>query len=171
MIFTVEPMINAGRPDIRQLADGWTIVTKDHSLSAQWEHTVLVTDNGYEVLDGLSRRAPGAVPTNLYATTVTAVAARERRRVRCRSDWKQPPSGAASRARLKATFLSTRPTELLRHLRAASSTHTCATVWTVLRRCRPTRRSSQSAVTVAVSFIRTPTSTYSCSFRVQRRRS
>jgi methionyl aminopeptidase len=50
MIFTVEPMINAGRPDIRQMADGWTIVTKDHSLSAQWEHTVLVTDAGFEVL-------------------------------------------------------------------------------------------------------------------------
>lgn len=50
MIFTIEPMINAGRPDIRQLADGWTIVTKDHSLSAQWEHTVLVTPNGFEVL-------------------------------------------------------------------------------------------------------------------------
>src|SRR5688572_491658 len=50
MIFTVEPMINAGKADIRQLADGWTIVTKDHSLSAQWEHTVLVTPNGYEVL-------------------------------------------------------------------------------------------------------------------------
>ncbi|MCE2999693.1 MAG: type I methionyl aminopeptidase [Betaproteobacteria bacterium] len=50
MIFTVEPMINAGRPDIRQMADGWTIVTKDHSLSAQWEHTVLVTASGFEVL-------------------------------------------------------------------------------------------------------------------------
>ncbi|HYH41329.1 MAG TPA: type I methionyl aminopeptidase [Burkholderiales bacterium] len=50
MIFTVEPMINAGKADIRQLGDGWTIVTKDHSLSAQWEHTVLVTDQGYEVL-------------------------------------------------------------------------------------------------------------------------
>ena len=50
MIFTVEPMINAGKADIRQLADGWTIVTKDHSLSAQWEHTVLVTPTGYEVL-------------------------------------------------------------------------------------------------------------------------
>jgi methionyl aminopeptidase len=50
MIFTVEPMINAGKADIRQLADGWTIVTKDHSLSAQWEHTVLVTASGYEVL-------------------------------------------------------------------------------------------------------------------------
>jgi len=50
MIFTVEPMINAGRRDIRQLGDGWSIVTKDHSLSAQWEHTVLVTEAGYEVL-------------------------------------------------------------------------------------------------------------------------
>jgi len=50
MTFTIEPMINAGKPDIRQLADGWTVVTKDHSLSAQWEHTVLVTNNGFEVL-------------------------------------------------------------------------------------------------------------------------
>ncbi|MGZ5087878.1 MAG: M24 family metallopeptidase, partial [Usitatibacter sp.] len=49
MTFTVEPMINAGKRDIRQLADGWTIVTADHSLSAQWEHTVLVTEDGYEV--------------------------------------------------------------------------------------------------------------------------
>ncbi len=57
MTFTIEPMINAGRADIRQLADGWTIVTKDHSLSAQWEHTVLVTGNGYEVLT-LSGGAP-----------------------------------------------------------------------------------------------------------------
>lgn len=50
MVFTVEPMVNAGKAPIRQMADGWTIVTKDHSLSAQWEHTVLVTDTGYEVL-------------------------------------------------------------------------------------------------------------------------
>ncbi len=50
MTFTVEPMINAGKAGIRQLADGWTIVTKDHSLSAQWEHTVLVTPDGYEIL-------------------------------------------------------------------------------------------------------------------------
>ena len=50
MIFTVEPMINAGRPGIRCLADGWTIVTADHSLSAQWEHTVLVTETGFDIL-------------------------------------------------------------------------------------------------------------------------
>ena len=50
MIFTIEPMINAGKAAIRELGDGWTIVTKDHSLSAQWEHTILVTDSGYEVL-------------------------------------------------------------------------------------------------------------------------
>lgn len=57
MTFTIEPMINAGKPGIRQLNDGWTIVTKDHSLSAQWEHTVLVTESGYEVLT-LSAGAP-----------------------------------------------------------------------------------------------------------------
>jgi methionyl aminopeptidase len=50
MTFTIEPMINAGRREIRELGDGWTIVTKDRSLSAQWEHTVLVTETGYEVL-------------------------------------------------------------------------------------------------------------------------
>ncbi|MER0171095.1 MAG: type I methionyl aminopeptidase [Nitrosomonas sp.] len=50
MIFTIEPMINAGKAAIRHLPDGWTITTKDGSLSAQWEHTVLVTDDGYEVL-------------------------------------------------------------------------------------------------------------------------
>ena len=50
MTFTIEPMINAGRREIREMGDGWTIVTKDRSLSAQWEHTVLVTETGYEVL-------------------------------------------------------------------------------------------------------------------------
>ena len=50
MIFTIEPMINAGHFALKHLPDGWTVVTKDHSLSAQWEHTVLVTDNGFEVL-------------------------------------------------------------------------------------------------------------------------
>lgn len=50
MIFTIEPMINAGRRDVKLLPDGWTVVTKDHSLSAQWEHTILVTETGHEVL-------------------------------------------------------------------------------------------------------------------------
>jgi methionyl aminopeptidase len=50
MTFTVEPMINAGKRHVRLLPDGWTVITRDHSLSAQWEHTVLVTDTGYEVL-------------------------------------------------------------------------------------------------------------------------
>jgi methionyl aminopeptidase len=53
MTFTVEPMINAGDPEIRLLPDNWTVVTRDHSLSAQWEHTVLVTDSGHEVLTRL----------------------------------------------------------------------------------------------------------------------
>ncbi len=50
MIFTIEPMINAGKAEIKHLPDGWTVVTKDHSLSAQWEHTVVVTESGFEVL-------------------------------------------------------------------------------------------------------------------------
>lgn len=50
MTFTIEPMVNAGRHETRLLPDGWTVVTKDHSLSAQWEHTVLVTKDGVEVL-------------------------------------------------------------------------------------------------------------------------
>lgn len=50
MMFTIEPMVNVGKPHIRQMPDGWTVVTKDRSLSAQWEHTILVTDNGYEVM-------------------------------------------------------------------------------------------------------------------------
>jgi methionyl aminopeptidase len=50
MIFTIEPMINAGARHTRLLGDGWTVVTKDHSLSAQWEHTILVTPSGHEIL-------------------------------------------------------------------------------------------------------------------------
>jgi len=50
MVFTIEPMINAGKAAIKQLGDGWTIVTKDHSLSAQYEHTILVTPTGFDVL-------------------------------------------------------------------------------------------------------------------------
>jgi methionyl aminopeptidase len=50
MVFTIEPMLNAGKRDTKQLADGWTVVTKDRSLSAQWEHMVAVTEEGFEVL-------------------------------------------------------------------------------------------------------------------------
>jgi methionyl aminopeptidase len=50
MTFTVEPMVNAGKPATRLLPDGWTVVTRDHSLSAQWEHTIAVTDTGFEIL-------------------------------------------------------------------------------------------------------------------------
>ena len=50
MVFTIEPMVNQGKRDIKAMADGWTVVTKDRSLSAQWEHTVLVTETGFEIL-------------------------------------------------------------------------------------------------------------------------
>lgn len=50
MTFTIEPMVNAGKRHVKLLSDNWTVVTKDHSLSAQWEHTILVTETGVEVL-------------------------------------------------------------------------------------------------------------------------
>ncbi|MCH7309386.1 type I methionyl aminopeptidase [Acinetobacter sp. NIPH 1852] len=50
MVFTIEPMVNAGKPQIKELSDGWTVVTQDKSLSAQWEHMVAVTDDGFELL-------------------------------------------------------------------------------------------------------------------------
>jgi methionyl aminopeptidase len=59
MTFTVEPMVNAGKRHVKVLPDGWTVVTKDHSLSAQWEHTVLVTADGVEVLTLGAADRPG----------------------------------------------------------------------------------------------------------------
>ena len=50
MVFTIEPMINAGKHNTKMLPDKWTVVTKDHKLSAQWEHTILVTEDGFEIL-------------------------------------------------------------------------------------------------------------------------
>jgi len=62
MIFTIEPMINAGKAATSVLNDGWTVVTRDRSLSAQWEHTVAVTDNGFDLLtpwpDGTGSDSP-----------------------------------------------------------------------------------------------------------------
>ncbi|WP_326541955.1 type I methionyl aminopeptidase [Pseudorhodoferax sp.] len=62
MVFTIEPMLNAGKAGTRELADGWTVVTQDRSLSAQWEHMVAVTPDGHEVLtvwpDGTGSYAP-----------------------------------------------------------------------------------------------------------------
>jgi len=56
MTFTIEPMVNAGKREVRLLPDNWTVVTRDHSLSAQWEHTILVTETGHEVLTQLPGR-------------------------------------------------------------------------------------------------------------------
>ena len=53
MTFTIEPMVNAGKPQTRLMPDAWTVVTRDRSLSAQWEHTILVTDEGHDVLTRL----------------------------------------------------------------------------------------------------------------------
>jgi len=71
MIFTVEPMLNAGKPGTKQLADGWTVVTKDRSLSAQWEHMVAVTESGFEILtswpDGYGDYSPITAEASLSA--------------------------------------------------------------------------------------------------------
>ena len=68
MIFTIEPMVNAGRRDIKDSNDGWSVVTKDRSLSAQWEHTLVVTPTGYEVLT----LSPGMPPLpDFVAATAT----------------------------------------------------------------------------------------------------
>ncbi|SFQ66892.1 methionine aminopeptidase, type I [Variovorax sp. OK605] len=61
MVFTIEPMLNAGRRETRELPDGWTVVTRDHSLSAQWEHMVAVTADGFEVLTAWPD-GPGSYP-------------------------------------------------------------------------------------------------------------
>ncbi|NNF96935.1 MAG: type I methionyl aminopeptidase [Halobacteria archaeon] len=58
MTFTIEPMINAGKRQVKLLKDGWTVVTKDHSLSAQWEHTLLVTEDGHEILTRRQEEQP-----------------------------------------------------------------------------------------------------------------
>jgi methionyl aminopeptidase len=69
MTFTIEPMINAGRRDVRLLSDGWTVVTRDQSLSAQWEHTILVTPDGFEVLTlGADAQAGHAAPPAVAAS-------------------------------------------------------------------------------------------------------
>jgi methionyl aminopeptidase len=80
MTITIEPMLNLGRREIKEMGDGWTIVTKDRSLSAQWEHTVLVTETGYEVLtvSAGSPPIPAFVPAqsnaNANASAPTAAA-------------------------------------------------------------------------------------------------
>jgi len=58
MTFTIEPMINLGKPDLRILEDNWTAVTQDGNLSAQYEHTILVTDDGHEVLTRIEGKTP-----------------------------------------------------------------------------------------------------------------
>jgi methionyl aminopeptidase len=62
MIFTVEPMLNAGRPDVKILADGWTAVTRDRSLSAQFEHSVGVTETGVEIFTDKPTKIDRTVP-------------------------------------------------------------------------------------------------------------
>jgi hypothetical protein len=147
MIFTIEPMINAGRRDIRMLGDGWTVVTKDHSLSAQWEHTILVTETGYEVLT-LSAGSPAA--------------ARLHPRPHAGGDaWPRSPPGApstAERSRLIETYLAeTAAPALLRGLSRAAD-QLLRRVWQPTS-LPPGAAWWRSAAMAAASCIRNPTST------------
>ncbi len=98
MVFTVEPMINAGRADVRQLDDGWTVVTADGSLSAQFEHTVVVTRDGAEILTALEASGDQSIGPS-------AVEARERLEV-------APPGGASSKSR--CSILEHHPHDVVR---------------------------------------------------------
>ncbi len=158
MIFTVEPMINAGRREIRELADGWTIVTADHRLSAQWEHTVLVTETGYEVLtlSAGSRppprsfsiaAAPDGVASTDQATCRMASSMSARPPARRRPAMRRAP---AKRDRT-AFAHNRRPDSLLAELRAARRPHAAARIAASSTRCPPGPRWSRSAATAAAS--------------------
>ncbi len=81
MLFTIEPMINAGKAATKELSDGWTVETRDKSLSAQWEHMVHVTETGFEVLTlapgetGAKANIPNAVPAGVEAVPPAAPSA------------------------------------------------------------------------------------------------
>jgi methionyl aminopeptidase len=77
MCFTIEPMVNAGKRFVKLLPDGWTVVTKDRSLSAQWEHSILITEEGHEVLTLRDEeRVELALPSNDHASLASADALR-----------------------------------------------------------------------------------------------
>ncbi|OEZ62180.1 type I methionyl aminopeptidase [Duganella sp. HH105] len=80
MLFTIEPMINAGKAATKELSDGWTVETRDKSLSAQWEHMVLVTETGFEVLTlapgetGAKAQIPNAAPAGAAGAAAPSAA-------------------------------------------------------------------------------------------------
>ena len=164
MIFTIEPMINAGRAGDPRLADGWTIVTADHSLSAQWEHTVLVTADGLRGADRLRRRAaaagdltsPTATPSERCLSTPPLPVRRPAPLTVAAQRWRAELE--AGRAALRDAFLA-RPTRrrLLRgHARLVDRVVAASGARSARRRMP---RWSPSAATAAASSSRTPTST------------
>ena len=149
MTFTIEPMINAGKPAIRELADGWTIVTKDHSLSAQWEHTVLVTETGYEVLT-VSAGAPPTPPP------ARGLRPHERRRpARRRRRWRESLRAGAPRTARGATCSEPRrPARAAARPAPRSSTARCASLWRDAASPRALRAGRRRAATAAASCFR-----------------
>ena len=72
MSFTIEPMINAGKRHIKILPDQWTAVTKDHKLSAQWEHTLMVTADGFEIFTLRAEENFWVIDAKLFAAAINA---------------------------------------------------------------------------------------------------
>ena len=91
MCFTIEPMINLGKRHVRLLSDDWTVITRDRSLSAQWEHTILVTDEGHEVLTARPDENPDRVREHGEGHRYVTCIGRARRRVARR--WGEYPRG------------------------------------------------------------------------------
>ena len=186
MTFTIEPMINAGKRHVRLLPDGWTVVTKDHSLSAQWEHTVLVTADGVEVLTlGAAERAGRPEPTRHDGRATTRPTSRASPPLRADAvDWPllERAAGRAGRGRRSRRRLprgaapsgAARNCSALRRRRArrdAGARPRAHFIDALLRagcgRCTPAPRANdwrwwQSAATAAASCTPAPTSTSWC---------
>ncbi len=191
MTFTVEPMVNAGKRHVKLLPDGWTVVTKDHSLSAQWEHTILVTASGVRSADARrsrSRRYLGAPPMRadlpLDAPDLLATVQepsppwdyldRLARRLDAPGDADRRVSRGAGRGRRRpqAAFRGGRADRTAgARPRADGRRRSCSAPGACTRpRTPPSWRWSRSAATAAASCIPAPTSTSWCCCPRPRRR-
>ena len=181
MTITVEPMVNAGKRDVKLLSDGWTVVTKDHSLSAQWEHTVLVTPTGFEVLTLEPGRSRGLTSMRDRRSHRRRLPLIDRARARASAARRRhaPSRRSAKRCksaseRLGERFRRNEPIEtLVRGARARRRRGHPRELGCISPRARSTRPiSSPSAATAAASCIRSPTSICSSCIaeRIEQRR-
>ena len=176
MTITVEPMVNAGKREVKLLSDGWTVVTKDHSLSAQWEHTVLVTGHGLRGADaepGRSRLVTTmSNPEHTAAPLIDRGALEQALRGDVRAVKAFRDALKVANDQLGERFRRNEAIETLVARPRARRRRGHPRELAALRRraCSTRRTSSPSAVTAAASCIRNPTSTCSFSSRARRTR-